>query len=235
MEKFNVYVVEKSYNDYTPERKIIEKAGARLLFVNCRKEEDIIHQCENAHALLLRQTPVGERTFQKLTQLCVIARYGIGYDNINVRSATRHGVLITIVPDYCVSEVADHTIALLMASIRRIPLRDRLVRSGIWDVTSQYPVNRTTNKTLGLVGYGKTAREVRKRLSGFPYCFVACDPYVSKDIFSMDNTLQLDFHTLITVSHYISIHVPLNESTQHLFNLHTFRKMKRGSILINTS
>ena len=235
MEKLKIYVVEKSYSDYSAEQEIIEKAGGELLFAHCKSERDIIEQCGDADALLLRQTPVGDEAFQKLTKLRVISRYGIGYDNVDVESATRHGVIVTIVPDYCVCEVADHTIALLMAAIRRIPLRDRFVRLGAWDLTSDYPVFSTKNKTLGLVGYGKTAREVRKRLSGFPFRVVSCDPYVPGEIFKKDSVLRLDLHTLVMISHYISVHVPLNEETYHLFNLNTFRKMRRSSILINTS
>ncbi len=235
MEKFNVYVVEKSYVDYTLEQEIIEKAGGRILFAHCKSEDDIIHQCGDAHALLLRQTPIGERAFKRLNGLRIVARYGVGYDNIDIQSATRHAVVVTIVPDYCTCEVADHTIALLMSAIRRIPFRDRFVRSGAWEINSEYPVYRTNKKTLGFVGYGKTAREVRKRLAGFPFRFIAYDPYISRDIYAKDHTLPVDFQALIMSSHYISIHVPLNESTYHLFNLRTFCKMRRGSILINTS
>lgn len=235
MEMFKVYVVEKSYSDYTAEQEIIEKAGGELIFAQCKSERDIIDQCIDADALLLRQTPVGDKALQKLTKLRVISRYGIGYDNVDIESATRHGVIVTIVPDYCVCEVADHTIALLLSAIRRITLRDRLVRQGAWDLTSDYPVFRTKNKTLGLIGYGKTAREVRKRLSGFPFRVVSFDPYVPEKIFEKDNVLRLDLHTLVMISNYISIHVPLTDETHHLFNLNTFRKMRRGSILINTS
>ena len=82
--------------------------------------------------------------------------------------------------------MADHTIALLLAGIRHIPIRDRLVRNGAWDLTYHRPVYRTENRIIGLVGYGKTAREVRKRLKGFPFRFVACDPYVQDKVFSRD-------------------------------------------------
>jgi D-3-phosphoglycerate dehydrogenase len=235
MEKFKVYVAEKSYMDYSAEKEIVEKAGGKLFFARCKNEKDIIEQCSDANALLLRQTPIGEKALGKLNNLHVISRYGVGYDNVNIEAANNHGVVVTIVPDYCISEVADHTIALLMSSIRRVPLRDRLVRKGGWDLTSEYPVFRTKNKTLGLIGYGKTAREVRKRLSGFPFRFAAYDPFVPDNVFKRENVSRLDFHTLVMISHYISIHVPLNEDTYHLFNINTFRKMRRSSILINTS
>ncbi len=232
---FNVYVVEKSYMDYSHEKLIIESGGGRLCFAHCATENDIIEQCPDAHALLLRQTPVGDKTFRALKNLRVVSRYGVGYDNIDVAAATRRGVLVTIVPDYCIQEVADHAAALLLSAIRRIPLRDRLIRQGEWDVGSRYPLFRTRGKVLGLVGYGKTAREVRRRLSGFPFRFIACDPYVNETIFKNDNTKKLSFRKLVIVSDYISIHVPLNAETHHLFNLETFRKMRRNAILVNTS
>jgi D-3-phosphoglycerate dehydrogenase len=235
MQKLRVYVVEKSYHDYSAEKQIIDKAEGRLLFARCRTEDDIIAQCSDAHALLLRQTPVGEKAFTRLGNLLVVSRYGVGYDNVDVEAATRYGVLVTIVPDYCVGEVADHTIALLLSAIRRIPLRDRFVRLGSWDLGREYPVLRTKDRVLGIVGYGKTGREVRKRLSGFPFHFIACDPYVPKDVFAEDRTARVDFHTLVKMSDYITIHVPLSDETNHLFTLSTFRAMKPNAILVNTS
>jgi D-3-phosphoglycerate dehydrogenase len=235
MANFNVYVVEQSYRDYSIEREIVSSAGGSLFLAQCKSEDDIIRQCKNAHALLLRQTPVGNLTFRNLKNLRVVSRYGVGFDNVDVMAATRRGVLVTIVPDYCVGEVADHTIALLMAAIRRIPLRDRLVRKGVWDITHRKPVHRTDGRIFGMVGYGKNAREVRRRLSGFPFRFVACDPYVDEDVFTADNTGRLDFQKLVMASDYVSLHVPLSQATHHLFDLPVFRRMRRGAILINTS
>jgi D-3-phosphoglycerate dehydrogenase len=235
MQKAQIYVVEKSYPDYSEERRIIEKAGGALLFARCRTEEDIIAQCSGAHALLLRQTPIGEKAFRLMGNLLVISRYGVGYDNVDVEAATRHGVLVTVVPDYCVGEVADHAIALLMSAIRRIPLRDRFMRLGCPDIGSEYTVHRTKNRILGIAGYGKTGREVRKRLSGFPFHFIACDPAVPKERFADDRTARVDFKTLLKLSDYLTVHVPLNASTERLFNEAAFRSMKRGAILVNCS
>lgn len=235
MSKFLVYVVEKSYRDYSLERHIVECGGGDLRFAHCCSEKDVVEQCTDAHALLLRQTPVGRMVFRHLKHLKVVSRYGVGYDNVDIAAATRSGVLITNVPDYCITEVADHTIALLLAGIRHIPIRDRLVRNGAWDLTYHRPVHRTENRILGLVGYGKTAREVRKRLGGFPFRFVACDPYVQDSVFTADGIRRLHFNQLVLLSHYISVHVPLNSETRHLFNLSVFRRMRRSALLVNTS
>jgi D-3-phosphoglycerate dehydrogenase len=235
MEQFRVFVAEKSYADYEEERSIVEKAGGTLLFANCRSEQDIIEQCSGAHAILLRQTPVGKRVFRALSGLKVVSRYGAGCDNIDIPAATRFGVVVTAVTDYCTGEVADHTIALLLSLIRRIPLRDRLVRAGSWDLGTTYPVHRTAQKEFGFVGYGKTAREVRKRLSGFPFRFYAYDPYIDRSIFEEEKTSPLDFNKLAIICDYVSIHVPLSEQTHHLFDLTTFRMMKKNALLINTS
>jgi len=235
MANFIAYVAEKSYDDYSQEDRIVREAGGELRFARCTTEEDICEQCADAHALLLRQTPVGEQAFGALRNLRVVSRYGVGYDNVDTSAATRAGIIVTFVPDYCVGEVADHAIALLMSVIRRTPLRDRIVRQGGWDITSRKPVHRTEGRIFGLVGYGKTAREVRRRLGGFPFRFAAFDPYVNDEVFKRENTIRLDFEKLITVSHYVSIHAPLNSETDRLFDLAIFRRMRRSAVLVNTS
>jgi D-3-phosphoglycerate dehydrogenase len=235
MAKFRVYVAEKSYGDYSIERKIVEDAGGSLFFARCRTEDDVHIQCADAHALLLRQTPVGEKAIGRLGELRVISRYGAGHDNVDVEAATRHGVVVTVVGDYCAGEVADHTIALLFSIIRGVPLRDRLVRAGGWDLACDFPVHRTDDRIVGFVGYGKTAREVRKRLGGFPFRFVAFDPFAPEGVFVGDGTLPLDFRSLLEISHYVSIHVPLTEKTRRLFDREAFGRMRRGAVLVNTS
>jgi len=235
MEQFRVWVAEDSYADYDEERRIVEGAGGKLSFAKCRSEQDIVEQCRGANAILLRQTPAGEQVFKNLSGLKVLSRYGAGCDNVDIPAATRYGVVVTAVPDYCIGEVADHTIALLFSLIRSIPLRDRLVRSGSWDLGTDCPAYRTKRKNFGLVGYGKTARETRKRLSGFPFQFFACDPYVNKEIFRSEDIIPLDFKKLAIICDYISIHLPLNEQTRHLFCLSTFKMMKKTALLVNTS
>lgn len=235
MKTFKTYVVEKSYKSYEIEKSLIEEEGGELKLASCSSEDDIIEQCQDASALLVRQTPITEKTFSHLKNLKIISRYGIGYDNIDIEAATRYNVFVTIVPDYCVQEVADHTIALLFSAIRRIPLRDRIIRKGFWDIGSAFPVYRTDRAIMGFVGYGKTAREVRKRLSGFPFRFVAYDPYQKAEIFKLENTMRLDLKKLVMVSHFVSIHAPLTEETRHLFNDRIFRMMRKEAILINTS
>jgi D-3-phosphoglycerate dehydrogenase len=235
MAKFNVYVVEKSYRDYSQEQAVVEGAGGWLGFAQCRDEDDVVEQCRDAHGLLLRQTRVGEKTFRALKNLRVVARYGVGFDNVDVDAATRRGILVTIVPDYCIGEVAEHTIALMLAAVRNIPIRDRMVRNGAWDLSGRFISHRMDNRIYGLVGYGRTAREVRRRLSGFPLRFVACDPDVPDRCFLEDGTRRLDFKKIVLVSHYISVHVPLNADTHHLFDLSVFRRMRQSALLVNTS
>lgn len=235
MANYRVYVTETSYTDYSQEEDVVSRAGGELRFARCRTEEDVIEQCPDAHALLLRQTPVGERAFHALRDLRVVARYGTGYDNVDVEAATRAGVVVTVVPDYCVGEAADHAAALLLSSIRKIAQRDRAVRAGGWDLTSRLPVHRTGGRVLGLAGYGRIARELRMRLSGFPFRFVACSPHTPDRVFIEDNTRRVDFRTLLLVSDYLSIHLPLTGETRHLFDLDAFRKMRRRAVLVNTS
>jgi len=137
MEQFRVFVAEKSYADYEEERSIVEKAGGTLLFANCRSEQDIIEQCSGAHAILLRQTPVGKRVFRALSGLKVVSRYGAGCDNIDIPAATRFGVVVTAVTDYCTGEVADHTIALI--SVPPTPFTEQRKRSSVLSAMERPP------------------------------------------------------------------------------------------------
>jgi D-3-phosphoglycerate dehydrogenase len=235
MANFTVYVAEKSYSDYSQERSIITRMGGDLRFASCSCEEDIISRCCDADAILLRQTPLGKRALGRLRRLKVIARYGTGYDNVDVDAATVSGVVVTIVPDYCIGEVADHAAALLLASIRKLTRRDRAVRGGEWDLTARLPVSRTEGRILGLVGYGKTAREFRKRMSGFPFRVAVCSPRTDPDALRRDGIIPLDYYKLLLVSDYVSLHVPLNDETRHMVDADALRRMRRRAILINTS
>ena len=158
--KYRVVVVSPGYASYDVEREILEPLGAELVLAHSDypTEDDVISMVEDADAILVREAPVTARVIEALRKCRIIARYGVGVDNIDLETAKKRGIYVTNVPDYGNEEVSDHAAALLMACIRTIVLRDRRLRSGESDIRIDEPIYRTTGKVLGLIGYGKIAR-----------------------------------------------------------------------------
>jgi D-3-phosphoglycerate dehydrogenase len=162
----------------------------------------------------------------------VISRYGVGVDSVDLRAATELGIIVANVPDYCIDEVANQTISMILTLIRKTAFFDQKVKSGQWDFRLGIPIHRTRGKTLGLIGCGKIGLEVAKRISAFGVRAIAFDPYIEKTQVGID---LKDFDTVLKESDFISIHCPLNDSTRHLIGEGEFKKMEKRPLLINTS
>jgi D-3-phosphoglycerate dehydrogenase len=169
---------------------------------------------------------------ESLKRCKVIARYGVGVDNIDVEAATEHKIIVANVPDYCIDEVSTHTMALILACARGITLLDRKRREKRWDFTLAKPLFRTQGKILGLFGLGKIARAIAQKALGFGFKIIAYDPYVPK----VDGGIKLvEFSQLLSDSDFVSLHVPLTAETRHSFGENELKKMKKTAYLINTS
>lgn len=186
-------------------------------------------------ALLVISAKVHRATINVLSKCRVIARYGSGTDNIDVEGATEAGIIVTNVPDFCLSEVADHTMALLLGSIRKLRLMDQHARDGHWQARVQESVPRIAGKTLGLVGFGKTAQQVARRAEPFGLNIVAHDPFLDHACAESLHVREVGFEELLTRSDFISLHAPLTAGTRHMIGEQQLRKMKHNAILVNTS
>lgn len=143
------------------------------------EERSVLAAVADADAVLCDQAPMPAEVIGALSRCRVISRYGVGCDNVAVAAATARGIWVANVPDYCVEEVSDHTLALVLACMRRLPLLDREVRAGKWNVGSAKPIHRLQGKNYGLVGYGLIARTVHRKLAGFQFGQVLVyDPFV---------------------------------------------------------
>jgi D-3-phosphoglycerate dehydrogenase len=162
----------------------------------------------------------------------VVSRYGVGVDSVDLKAATDLGIIVANVPDYCIEEVADQTIALILTLVRKTAFFDQKVKSNQWDFRQGAPIHRTKGKTLGLIGSGKIGLEVARRISPFGVRVMAFDPYIPKAAQGIELT---DLDTVLKESDFISVHCPLNESTRHLIGEKEFQKMAKKPILVNTS
>jgi D-3-phosphoglycerate dehydrogenase / 2-oxoglutarate reductase len=170
-----------------------------------------------------------------MTRCQIIARFGIGVDNVDIRAATDAGIVVTRVPDYCVDEVSDHTMALLLALVRKIPFANSRVHAGQWGMPEVVPIRRLRGSVLGLVGFGRIPQLVAPKAKAFGIKVVIYDPYVPSSVTSASGVQNMDFATLLKNSDYVSIHTPLVPETRHLFNADIFAQMKSNAYLINTA
>jgi len=214
------------------EKKILNGIDFEFLLAHCNTEDEVIKEAQDADGIINQYAPITRRVIESLKRCKIIARYGVGVDNIDVEAATEHGIIVANVPDYCVDEVSTHTIALILACARGITLLDNKIRERKWDFTLAKPLFRTKGKTLGLFGLGRIARAVAQKASGFGFKIIAYDPYVSK---VNDGIELVEFSKLLSNSDFISIHSPLTDETRYLFGENKLQAMKKTAYLINTS
>jgi D-3-phosphoglycerate dehydrogenase len=214
------------------EKEILGEIKPEFVLAHCNTEDEVIEAAKDADGIINQYAPITKRVIESLKKCKVIARYGVGVDNIDIEAAIEHKIIVANVPDYCVDEVSTHAIALILACARGITLLDNKIREKRWDFTLAKPLFRTKGKTLGLFGLGRIARAVAQKASGFGFKIIAYDPYVSK----ADDGIELvEFSKLLSNSDFISIHSPLTDETRHLFGENKLRAMKKTAYLINTS
>ena len=214
------------------ERKVLNQIKPEFVLAYCNTEDEVIEAAQDADGIISQYAPITRRVIESLKRCKVIARYGVGVDNINVEAATEYGIIVANVPDYCVDEVSTHTMALILACARGITLLNGKIREKIWDFTLAKPLFRTKGKTLGLFGLGKIARAVAQKASGFGFKIIAYDPYISR----IDGGIELvEFSKLLSNSDFFSIHSPLTDETRHSFGENELKAMKKTAFLINTA
>ena len=223
--------------DYVWESLEVEKqtlAGlAELVPLQTKKPDEFIEQAVDCDALLNTYAgPITAEVMARMPKCKIIARYGIGVDTIDLDAATAAGIIVTNNPTYCIEEVAEHTMALLLAAARKIVFYDRLVRSGRWEVPPGKPMFRLAGATLGLIGYGNIARQVAVRAAAFGMTVLYSDPYVQEGQFDTPGKAA-DLDTLLGDSDFVSIHPPLMPQTRKMINDDALGKMKKTAWLIN--
>lgn len=211
------------------------RVGAEFVASHCKSESDVIELAYDADAVIAEYAPLPKRVIEKLERCKVISLNATGYDNVDVKAATGAGIIVVNCPDYCYDEVADHTIALLLACARGIVRFDRQIQKKVWDFKSAGKINRIRGSTLGLIGFGRIARAVAKRAKPFGLNIIAYDPFLPAEIFEENDVRQTSVEDLIRVSDFISIHTPITALTSGLFSEEQFKLMKPSAYLLNVS
>jgi D-3-phosphoglycerate dehydrogenase len=230
-----VAVSDSVFPNLEPARAVLSKVGAELRLASAATPEAILEVGRAADGALVTYAKITEEMIRQMTRCRVISRFGIGVDNVDIPAATRAGIVVTRVPDYCIDEVSDHAMAMLLAVVRKIPLANARTQSGAWEMPAVVPIHRLRGSVLGLVGFGRIPQLVAPKAKAFGIQVIAFDPYLPETVFQREGVRRVEFDELLKVSDYISIHTPLMPETQHLFNADAFSRMKPTAYLVNTA
>ena len=233
--KLKVVITDYDFGNVDVERSIIENAGFELVAAQCKSEEELIEVGHDADAVITQYARVGEKTINAFTNCALIARYGIGVDIVDVEAATRRNILVTNIPDYCVEEVADHAMAMLLACVRKLNKYHKACREGIWRWQTGKPIHRMRGSTMGFWAFGKIARAISQRANPFGVRMIVYDPYVEEEVFASFGATAVSFDKLIQQSDYLMIQVPLTAETEGMIGENELKTMKPTSVLVNTS
>lgn len=232
MSQYSVLLTDRAWPSLDLERELLAKVGAELIEAPDGDEVTLCELAKSADAIATCWAHVTARVIESAPKCKIVARLGIGLDNIDIAAATRRSIPVTNVPDYCVPEVADHTLALLLALVRKIPHFDREIKQGRYDLLAAGPMNRLEGQTLGLLGFGRIAQAVRTRALAFGLNVIARSNS-GNDYGTGCEMVSLE--GLLSRSDIVSLHAPLTEQTHRLIDSKRLSALKPGAILINTS
>jgi D-3-phosphoglycerate dehydrogenase len=232
---FIVAITDYVFPSLKPEHAVLDALDVELRPQQCRSEEEIIALARDADAILNCYAKITARVIAGLERCRVIARYGIGVDNVDVAAATEAGIVVTNVPDYCIDEVSDHALALLLALARRIVAADGAVKTGAWAVVAHAGIRRLRGQVLGLLGFGKIGRALAAKAQALGMKVLVYDPYIDSALIAPAGVEAVTFDKLLAEADAISIHVPLTPDTHNLIGEQELACMKPTAFLINTS
>src|SRR5205809_3978693 len=208
---------------------------ATLVALKTKTPAEFLPEATDCDALLNTYAgPITAAVMKQMPRCRIIARYGIGVDTIDLDAATQAGIIVTNNPTYCIEEVAEHTMSLLLACARKVAVYDRIVRGGRWELPPGKPMFRLSGQTLGLIGFGNIARQVAVRAASFGMRILFADPFVQEGQFDVPGK-KMVLHDLLGESDFVSLHPPLTPDTRKMINDNALSHMKASAFLINCS
>ena len=235
MAKYQVLVTDYAWKDLDIEQEILAGVDAKLIVAETGEEDELLKLAPAADGICTTWKPVTKKVIERADRCVCICRYGIGLDNIDVSIATKIGIVVTNVPAYCIEEVSDHALALLLAWARKVVVYDRAMQKGQYDLSLGVPMFRIKGKTLGLAGFGKIGRALGRKARALGLETIGFDPYLTPEQMQQEQVRSVSFQELLEQSDFISIHAPLTPETEKLFDAAAFEQMKATAFLINTS
>jgi|SRR5665647_365008 len=239
MAKYKVLYTDTGMADVMVERDVLAKADAELVMASSIDEETLIAEGIDCDGVMIEYAEINARILDawgERGKVKVIGRQGIGVNNIDVEAATRNNIMVANVPDYCLEEVADHTMTLALNVLREIKSFGKRMEKGDFEEHSMRPIFRLRDRNFCVYGFGNIAKRVIKRAQAFGFHTFTYDPFVSDEELNEYNTTKVEsLYELAGLADVFSIHVPLVESTKHSVNNDIFKCMKASCVVINTA
>src|SRR5690348_12830902 len=230
-----IAVTDTVFPSLDPAKTALARLSPTYRMAKSVNADDIVAVAKDADAVLVTYAKLTRDVLMQLTRCRAIGRFGLGVDNIDLPAAKEKGIAVNYVPDYCIREVSDHAMALLLSLIRKIPLSNKLVQGGRWEMPAVVPIRRIEGTVLGLWGFGNIPRLLVPKAKAFGITVIAYDPYAKPELFQQAGVEQVDLDTLLARSEYISVHAPLTPQTRGVVNAEAFAKMKKGVYIVNTA
>ncbi|WP_332646109.1 C-terminal binding protein [Lysinibacillus sp. 54212] len=232
---FKVTIVDYEWEDIELEKKMFAEANIECIVLQSKEKEKIIEAAKSSDALLVLYGNIDREILEGAPNLQLVSRYGIGVNMIDVDAATEIGVQVANVNDYCVDEVSDHALAGILAGARRLFEYNFHTMDGGWDFKSVKRPLRASKAVVGLLGYGKIPKRLAEKLVAIGYQVIAYDPFVEAEQMRGDGVIKATVEEIMQQSDFISVHVPLIQSTRHLLGRAEFELAGKKPYIINTA
>lgn len=233
--KLRVVITDWTFTDLNIENQLLQAMDIELVSKQCKTESELISLVSDADAVITQFAKINANVVSAMKKARAIVRYGIGVDNVDLEAARSRKIPVCNIPDYCMDEVADHTLAFILATTRQVVPNTLHLYEGKWGLPVSLATMRALkNLTVGVIGFGRIGREVVRRLLAFKCRVLVFDPVVpATEIAKAGPEVAASLDTLLAQSDIVTPHCPSTPKTRRMFNAETFSKMKSGAIFIN--
>ena len=233
--KFKVVITDHRFASVDIQRRVLAEIGAELVEGQAKTDDEIIAIARDADGILNARSKISAKAIEALERCKIMVRYGVGVDTIDIPAATRKGIMVSNVVDYCMDEVSDHAFALLLTLARKVVFSARRVQTGEWTINNLKPLKRLAGQTVGVVGFGRIGRALGRKAAAVGFKVLAFDPFVAGEGEEKDGVTFVSLEQLLKASDFVSLHLPLTQDTRRMIGRPQLERMKSGAYLVNTS
>ena len=237
MANYTVVVTDHDFDDLSIEQDILDGIADVTAVADGVDVDDkaVREALRDADGVLNLRHDLDAADIEAAADCRIVARYGIGVDNVDIEAATERGIYVTNVPEYCLEEVSTHALTLLLGLLRGLPQYQRSVAAGEWEREAAPPMHRLSTRTVGVVGFGAIGRTVADSLGSLAGEVIASDPFVDSETMAEHGVEKVEFETLLDRADAVTIHSPLTDETRGLFDEGAFERMRDDAVLVNVA